>query len=36
MIGRLIGSGGISNVYEWGDHEVVKILNSYVRVCNSL
>lgn len=30
MIGKLVGSGGTSDVYEWGNTEVVKIYKSYV------
>ena len=30
MIGKQVGSGGTSNVYEWGNTEVVKIYKSHV------
>lgn len=30
MIGKLLGSGGTSNVYEWGNTKVVKIFKSHV------
>jgi tRNA A-37 threonylcarbamoyl transferase component Bud32 len=29
-IGKLIGSGGTSDVYEWGDSEVIKIYKSHI------
>jgi serine/threonine protein kinase len=29
-IGKLIGSGGTSNVYEWGDNQVIKIYKPHV------
>ena len=30
MIGKQLGSGGTSNVYEWGKHEVIKIYKPHV------
>ena len=30
MIGKQVGSGGTSTVYEWGNSEVIKIYKSHI------
>ena len=30
ILGKQVGSGGTSNVYEWGDTEVIKIYKPHI------